>query len=163
MVTGGVTVSFVSPETFWAVRGVLVCASVATYLRAATAAYVFDRSTIVKPSWVISAAWEAFWNCVRRVLSPDGATGEALIVVVLPMVRAVPFFAEVRVFKCVDVGDMDTLSWFEVMVAVCRVWGVANEVGYAYGCGRSVLVSVDLVLVQFADYSPTSCLGGFKA
>ena len=99
---------------------------------------------------------------MRRVLSPDGATGEALVIVVLPVVRAVPFFAEVRVFKCVDVGDMDTLSWFEVMVAVCRVWGVANEVGYAYGCGRGVLVSIDLVLVQFADYSPTSCLGVLK-
>jgi hypothetical protein len=68
----------------------------------------------------------------------------------------------VRVFECMDVGDMDMLSWFEVMVAVCCVWGVANEISYVYGCGRSVLVSVDLVLVQFASYSPTSCLGGLK-
>jgi hypothetical protein len=80
-----------------------LCASVATYLCAAMAAYVFDRSTIVKPSWVISLVWEAFWNCVRHVLSLDGATDEALVVVVLAMVLAVPFFAEVRVFKCVDV------------------------------------------------------------
>jgi hypothetical protein len=124
------------------------------------AAYVFDRSTIVKLSWVISVAWEAFWNCMRCVLSPGGAICKALVV--LSVVRAVLFFAKVRVFKCVDVGDMDTLSWFEVMVAMCHVWGVANEVGYMYGCGRSVLVSVDLVLVQFADYLPTSCLGGLK-
>jgi hypothetical protein len=107
-------------------------------------------------------AWEAFWNYVRCVLSPDGATGEALVIIVLPVVRAVPFFAEVQVFKCIDMGDIDMLSWFEVMVAVCHVWGVANKVSYTYGCGRSVLVSVDLVLVQFADYSPTSCLSGLK-
>jgi hypothetical protein len=95
-------------------------------------------------------------------VSPGGAIGKALVIIVLPVVQAVPFFAEVWVFKCMNVGDMDMLSWFEVMVAMCRVWGVVNEVGYAYGCGRSVLVSVDLVLVQFADYSSTSCLGGLK-
>ena len=54
-----------------------------------------------------------------------------------------------RVLECVDVGDMDTLSWFEVMEAVCGKWGVADEVGDAYRGGWSVLVSVDLVLVQF--------------
>ena len=126
-----------------------MCASVATYLRAAMAAYVCDRSTSVKPSWVISLAWEAFWNCVRRVLSPSGAADEALVVVVLAMILAVPFFAEVGVLECVDVGDMDTLSWFEVMETVGSVWGVADEVGDAYRGGWSVLVSVDLVLVQF--------------
>src|SRR5947208_15569052 len=49
--------SFLSPGTFWAI-GCTLCASVATYLRAAMAAYVCDRSTRVKPSWVISLAWE---------------------------------------------------------------------------------------------------------
>jgi hypothetical protein len=94
-------------------------------------------------------------------LSPDGAADEALIVVVVAVVLAVPFFAEVWVLECVDMGDMDTLSWFEVMETVCGVWGVADEVVDAYRGGWSVLVSVDLVLVQFVDYSPTSCGSGW--
>jgi hypothetical protein len=32
---------------------------------------------------------------------------------------------------------------------MCSVWGVADEIGDAYRGGWSVLVSVDLVLVQF--------------
>jgi hypothetical protein len=82
-------------------------------------------------------------------LSPGGTADEALVVVVLAVILAVSLFAEMRVFECVDVGDMDTLSWFEVMEAVCSVWGVADEVSDAYRGGWSVLVSVDLVLVQF--------------
>jgi hypothetical protein len=49
----------------------------------------------------------------------DGAADEALIVVVVAVVLAVPFFTEVWVLECMDVGDMDMLSWFEVMEAVC--------------------------------------------
>jgi hypothetical protein len=108
-VTGLFTVSFVSPETFWTV-GCTLCTLVATYLHATVAAYVYDQSTNVKPSWVISLVWEAFLNCVRRVLSPDGTIGEALVVVVLAVVLAVPLFTEVWVLKCVDMGDMDMLS-----------------------------------------------------
>jgi hypothetical protein len=65
------------------------------------------------------------------------------------VVLAVPFFAEVWVLECMDMGNMDTLSWFEVIEAVCHEWGVADEVGEAYRGGWSVLVSVDFVLVQF--------------
>jgi hypothetical protein len=68
-------------------------------------------------------------------LSLGGAADEALIVVVLTVILAVSFFAEMQVFKCVDVGDMDMLSWFEVMEVVCGVWGVADEVGDAYRGG----------------------------
>ena len=60
---------------------------------------------------------------MRRVLSPGGAADEGLIVVVLSMILAVPFFTEVGVLECMNVGDMDTLSWFEVMESVCGKWG----------------------------------------
>ena len=93
-----------------------------------TAAYVFDWSTIVKPSWVISATWEAFWVCVRCVLPPVGTIAWALVVVVLLVVPAVPFFAEVGVFECMNVGDMDTFSWFELVKLVCQIGRVADEV-----------------------------------
>ena len=73
--------------------------------------------------------WEAFWKDVRRALPPIGTIAWALVLVVLLMVPAVPFFAEVQVFKCVNVGDMDALSWFELMKLVCCVRRVANEVG----------------------------------
>jgi hypothetical protein len=96
-------------------------------LLATTAAYVFDRSTIVKPSWVISDTWEAFWYVVRRGLSPVGTNDGALVVVLV--VYAVPFFAEVGVLKSMDVGDMDTLFGFEFMEAVRGKRGVADEVG----------------------------------
>ena len=95
---------------------------------ATTAAYVFDRSTSVKPSWVISATWEAFWIFVRRALPPVGAIAWALVVVVVLVVLAVPFFAEVGVFECVNVGDMDAFSWFELVELVCRIGRVADEV-----------------------------------
>jgi hypothetical protein len=42
-------------------------------LLAATTAYIFDQSIIVKLSWVISEKREAFWNVVRCGLSPVGA------------------------------------------------------------------------------------------
>jgi hypothetical protein len=95
-------------------------------LLAATAAYVFDRSTIVKPSWVISDTWEAFWYVVRRNLSPIGANCGALVVV--SVVHAVPFFAEVGVLKSIDVGDVDTLLGFEFMETMCGERRVADEV-----------------------------------
>jgi hypothetical protein len=95
-------------------------------LLAATTAYVFDRSTIVKPSWVISDTWEAFWYVVRRGLSPVGANHGALVVVLV--VHAVPFSAEVGVLKSMDVGDVDTLLGFELMEAVRGKQGVADEV-----------------------------------
>ena len=127
-----VTLSFVSPVTDWTVGflAVLLASSgeVRSFL-ATACAYVFDRSTIVKPSWVISATWEAFWKFMRRGLPPDGAMSWALVVVVLAVVRAVPLFAKDGVFKCVDMGDVDALSWFEFMEAMCRVQGVADEVG----------------------------------
>ena len=92
-----------------------------------TMAYVFDQSTIVKPSWVISDTWEAFWYVVRCGLSPIGANNGALVVV--SVVRAVPFFAEVGMLKSMDVGDIDMLLGFEFMEAVHGKRGVANEVG----------------------------------
>jgi hypothetical protein len=96
-------------------------------LLATTAVYVFDRSTIVKPSWVISDMWEAFWYDVRRDLSPVGANRGALVVV--PVVHAVPFSAEVGVLESMDMGDVDTLLGFELMEAVRGKRGVADEVG----------------------------------
>ena len=61
-------------------------------------------------------------------MPPVGAIAWALILVVLLMVPAVPFFAEVRVFECMNVGDMDALSWFELVKLVCCVQRVADEV-----------------------------------
>ena len=52
----------------------------------------------------------------------------ALVVVVLLVVLAVPFFAKVGMFECVNVGDMDTFSWFELVEFVCRIGRVADEV-----------------------------------
>jgi hypothetical protein len=95
-------------------------------LLATTVAYVFDQSTIVKPSWVISDTWEAFWYDMRRDLSPVGANDGALVVV--SVVRAVLFFAEVGVLKSMDMGDVDTLLGFELMEAVRGKRGVADEV-----------------------------------
>ena len=65
---------------------------------------------------------------MRRALPPVGAIAWALVVVVLLVVPAVPFFAEVRVFECVNVGNMDAFSWFELMEFVCRIGRVADEV-----------------------------------
>jgi hypothetical protein len=96
-------------------------------LLATTAAYVFDRSTIVKLSWVISDAWEAFWYDMRRGLSPVGANCGALVVV--SVVCAVPFSAEVGVLKSMDMGDVDTLLGFEFMEVMRGKRGVVDEVG----------------------------------
>jgi hypothetical protein len=60
-------------------------------------------------------------------LSPVGANCGALVVV--PVVCAVPFSAEVGVLKSMDVGDMDMLFGFELIEVVCGKWGVADEVG----------------------------------
>jgi hypothetical protein len=108
-------------------------------------AYVFDQSTIVKPSWVISNTWEAFWYDVRHDLSPVGTNCRALVVI--SVVHIVPFFAEVGVLKSMDVGDMDTLLGFELMEAVHGKQGVANEVREFDRDGRSVLVSIYFVRV----------------
>jgi hypothetical protein len=80
----------------------------------------------VKPSWVISDTWEAFWYVVRRGLSPVGTNCGALVVV--SVVHAVPFFAEVGMLKSMDMGDVDTLLGFEFMEAVRGKQGVADEV-----------------------------------
>ena len=100
-----VSVSFDLPVTLWLVART-------------AAAYDLARSTNVKPSCSISRAWEAF-SCVRRDLPPGAAIGGALVVV-LAVVRAVPFFAEVGVLKCVCVGGMDAATWNELMEAMCR-------------------------------------------
>ena len=151
-----VTLSFVSPVTDWTVGflAVLLASSGGGVLFLATACvYVFDRSTIVKPSWVISATWEAFWKFMRRGLPPNGANPWALVIVVLTVVRAVPFFAKDGVFECVDVGDMDALSWFEFMITMCRVRGISDKVGESNGCGRSVFVSVEFVGLQVGSFT----------
>jgi hypothetical protein len=92
-----------------------------------TTVYVFDQSTIVKLSWVISNTWEAFWYDMRHGLSPVGANCRALVVVLV--VCAVLFFAEVGVLKSMDVGDVDMLLGFELMEAVHGKRGIADEVG----------------------------------
>jgi hypothetical protein len=86
-------------------------------LLATTAVYVFDRSTIVKLSWVISDTWEAFWYNMRRGLSPIGTNCGALVIILV--VYAVLFFAEVRVLKSIDMGDVNMLLEFEFMEAMC--------------------------------------------
>ena len=161
-----VTLSFVSPVTDWTVGflAVLLASSGGGALFLATAcAYVFDRSTIVKPSWVISATWEAFWKFVRRGLPSDGANPWALVTVVLTVVRAVPFFAKDGVFECVDVSDVDALSWFEFMITMCRVRGISDEVGESNGCGRSVLVSVEFVGLQVGSFTRLRVVRGFES
>jgi hypothetical protein len=119
--------------------------------------YVFDRSTIVKPSWVISNTWEAFWYDMRCGLSSIGANCRALVVI--SVICAVPFSAEVGVLKSIDMGDVDMLLGFEFMEAMRGKQGVADEVGEFDWDGRSVLVSIYFVGVQDGlVYSPTSCL-----
>jgi hypothetical protein len=90
-------------------------------------------------------------------LSPVGTNCGALVVVLV--VHAVPFFAEVGVLKSMDVDDMDTLLGFEFMEAMRGKQGVADEVREFNRDGRSVLVSIYFVGVQ-GDlvYLPTSCL-----
>jgi hypothetical protein len=70
--------------------------------------------------------WEAFWYVVRCDLSPIGANRGALVVVLV--VPAVPFSAEVGVFESMDVGNMDTLLGFEFMEAMRGKRRVADEV-----------------------------------
>ena len=98
---------------------------------------------------------------MRRGLPPDGAISLALVAVVLTVVRAVPFLAEDGVFKCVDMGDIDGLSWFEFMKAMCRVQGISDEVGESKGCGRSVLVSVEFVGLQVGSFTRLRVVRGF--
>jgi hypothetical protein len=95
-------------------------------LLATTAAYIFDQSSIVKLFWVISNTWEAFWYDVRCGLSPVGTNHGALVVVLV--VHAVPFSAEVGMLKSIDVGDVDTLLGFEFMEAMGGKRWVVDEV-----------------------------------
>jgi hypothetical protein len=87
--------------------------------------------------------WEAFWYDMRCGLSPVGANCRALVVV--SIVHAVPFFAEVGVLKSMDVGDVDTLLRFKLMKVMCGKRGVADEVREFDRDGRSVLVSIYFV------------------
>ena len=96
-------------------------------------------------------------------MPPDGAISWALVVVVLTVVCAVPFFAEDGVFECVDMGDMDALSWFEFMKAMCRVWGISDKVGESKGCGRSVLVSVEFVGLQVGSFTRLRVVRGIES
>ena len=97
---------------------------------------------------------------MRRPLPPVGAIAWALVVVVLLVVPAVPFFAEVGVFECVNVCDMNTFSWFKLVKFVCRIGRIADEVCESDGNGRCVLVSVNFVGVQRACSPTRVCLGG---
>ena len=61
------------------------------------------------------------------------------LVVVLAVVRAVPFFAEVGVLECMRVGGVDAATWDEFMKAMCREqWKVyeGSEVEVLVGSGR---------------------------
>jgi hypothetical protein len=94
---------------------------------------------------------------MRCGLSPVGVNCRALVVV--SMVYAVLFFAEVGVLKSMDMGDVDTFLRFELMEAMHGKWGITDEVGEFDRDGRSVLISIYFVRVQGGlDYSPTSCL-----
>jgi hypothetical protein len=101
----------------------------------------------VKPSWVISNIWEAFWYDIRCGLSSVGTNCRALVTFVLLVVHAVPFSAEVGVLKSMDMGDMDSLFGFELMEAMHGKWRVADEVGEFNWDGRSILESVYFVRV----------------
>ena len=100
---------------------------------------------------------------MRRSLPLDGTISWALVVVVLTVVHAVLFFAEDGVFECVDMGDMDALSWFEFMKAMCHVRGISDEVGELNGCGRSVLVSVEFVGLQVGSFTRLQVVRGFES
>jgi hypothetical protein len=65
---------------------------------------------------------------MRCGLSPIGTNCGALVVVVLLVVCAVLFFAEVGMLASIDVGDMDLLLQFELIEAVCGKQGVVDEV-----------------------------------
>jgi hypothetical protein len=90
-------------------------------------------------------------------LSPVGANYRALVIILV--VHAVPFSAEVGVLKSMDVDDVDTLLRFELMEAIHSKQGVMDEVGEFDRDRRNVLISVYFVGVQGGlVYSPTSCL-----
>ena len=75
---------------------------------------------------------------MRRDLPPDAAVGGALVVV-LAVVRAVPFVTEVGVLECVCMGDMDAATWDELIEAMCREGWEAyegSEVEVLVGSGR---------------------------
>ena len=70
---------------------------------------------------------------------PPGAAISGALVVVLAVVRAVPFFAEVGVLECVRVGGMDAATWDELMEAMCREGWESDEgckVEVSVGSGR---------------------------
>ena len=47
------------------------------------------------------------------------------------------------------------------MKAMCRVWGILDEVRELNRCGRSVLVSVDLVVLQVGSFTRLRVVRGF--
>ena len=59
----------------------------------------------------------------------DGTITVALVVVVLLMVRTVPFPAEIGLLECVAVGDVDSMSWVELMELVCCERRIADKAG----------------------------------
>jgi hypothetical protein len=61
-------------------------------------------------------------------LSPVAANCGALVVVIVLVVYAVPFSAEVGVLKSIDMGNMNTLLGFELMEVMHGKQGVADEV-----------------------------------
>ena len=58
-----------------------------------------------------------------------GTITVALVVVVLLMVRAVPFPAEIGMLECVTVGDVDPTSWVEFVEFVCCERRIADKAG----------------------------------
>ena len=100
---------------------------------------------------------------MRCGLPLDSAISWALVIVVLPMVCAVPFFAKVRVFECMNMSDVDMLSWFEFMKMMCCVWGISDEVRELNRCGRSVLISVDLVIIQVGSFTHLQVVRWFES
>ena len=66
---------------------------------------------------------------MRRSWPVDGTFAWALLFFVLLVVPAVPFFAKMRVFEDVDIGEMYSFSWYKFHVFVCDVWWVADEIG----------------------------------
>jgi hypothetical protein len=99
---------------------------------------------------------------MRCSLSPVSTNCGALVVVLL-VVHAVPFFAEVGVLKSMDMGDIDSLLGFELMEAIHGKQGVMDEVGEFDRNGRSVFESVYFVGVQGGlGYSSMGCLVSLK-
>ena len=75
---------------------------------------------------------------MRRVLPPGAAVCGALVVI-LAVVRAVPFLAEMGVLECMRVRSMDAATWDELMKArCCEGWESDEgcEIEVSVGGGR---------------------------